>query len=86
MNKARILLKEHDGVVKQLLVSSFINEIVASLENRIVLNTVTKILQHRGQQLFVFYVYSKTEVVKFPSTVNVKIISNFSPVLVDGIY
>lgn len=44
MDETGVLLKEHDGVIKQLFIGSFINEVVAASEDGIELNAVSEVL------------------------------------------
>lgn len=46
MDVASILLKEHNWITKKFFFSSFIDEIVISFEDGIVLDTIPKILNH----------------------------------------
>ncbi len=43
-----ILLKKHDGIEELLFLCGFVNEMIASLEDNVVLNTISKVLNLIG--------------------------------------
>ena len=84
--KASILLKKHDGVVECLLFSSLVDEVVTCLEDSIVLNAISKILNGSWLQFLIFDENAKAEEIKLPPSIDTEVVSNFGPVLIELIY
>jgi len=85
MNKTGVLLKKHYRIVKLIFLGCFINEMIASFEYCIVFYAVSEVLNHCWKKFLIFNINSEAEIVKFPSSVDVKIVGNFTPLLINFI-
>jgi hypothetical protein len=74
MQVAGILLEQHDGIVEQLFFSGLIHEVVVSLEDRVVLDTVTEVLNSCRLHLLIPNEDCKADEVKLPATIDREIL------------
>ena len=79
MDVAGILLEQHDGVEQLLLLGGLVHEVVAGLEDGVVLNAVAEVFDHRGLYLLVLDEDGEADVVKLPSPVDVEVVADGRP-------
>ena len=65
-----VLLEEHNGVEKGLLLCGFVDEVIASPEDGVILNTVPKVLYCCWFQFLVLDEDTKAEEVELPSPID----------------
>lgn len=81
--EASVLLKQHDRVVERLLFGGLVDEVVAGLEDSVVLDAVAKVLDLGGLQLFVFDKECETKIVELPPAVNGEVVGYPRPLFAE---
>ncbi len=81
---AGVLLEEHDGVVKQFLLSGLIDEVIISLEDGIILDTVAEVLNGCRLHLLILDEDCEADEVELPTTVDGEVVVDECPLVGDG--
>lgn len=79
------MLKEHDGIIEMLFFSGLIHKIIAGSEDGIILDAVSKILDHCRLDLLITDEDGKADIIKFPSSIDGEVMIDLAPSIGDGL-